>query len=88
MKSVCPNVMPANDMKWTGKEKKKEVCGHADKMNQPGMRFGYGPDGERQEREEAEQGFTIAASRGRKKKEGGEMTSLNRLPFFMSARWK
>lgn len=38
MKSAYSDVMP--DMKWVGKEKKKDVCGHADKVNQVGMGFG------------------------------------------------
>ena len=39
MKSVYADVMPVNDMKYVGKEKQKDVCGHADKVNRPGMQL-------------------------------------------------
>ena len=87
MKSVSSDVMPVNDMKWVGKEKKKVVCGHADKMNQPG-----GDDLVRGPMETT----TMRSSRTRvrdccvarpkrKESEGERDDKLSWLPFLMSA---
>jgi len=51
------------DMKWVGKEKKWNVCDHADKMNQVGTRIGWGADGGGDD-EKPNKGSQYAATRG------------------------
>ena len=64
MRAAQSDVISMNDMNdEISREGKKDICGHADKMNQPVKVSCLGDRWARQR--EAEQGVVVAASRGR-----------------------